>query len=138
MYVVKGLEEKTLGDTDRAYNEFLQRKKSKTDSPTPKSHSKHIIVLGAGIAGLQTAISLRTAKELHHIGVHIISELLPDNPSVDYASHQAGGHWRSYATTALEDERIRGFEKRTYDYWNTMWPSRKIQSRGNEGLIPRE
>jgi glycine/D-amino acid oxidase-like deaminating enzyme len=164
MYVVKNLVLKTLGDTDREYAKFLYRETPTTgstagstassrtgtttratigsiigsamDSPEPKIYAKHIIVLGAGIAGLQTALSLRTTIELHHIGVHIIAADVPGAHNEVYSSHQAGGHWRSYATTAPEDDRIRAWENRTYEYWTTMW--RRRRSRGCEGLIPKE
>jgi hypothetical protein len=91
MYVVKNLVLKTLGDTDREYAKFLYRETPTTgstagstaswrtgtttratigsiigsaiDTPEPKIYAKHIIVLGAGIAGLQTALSLRTTIE---------------------------------------------------------------------------
>ena len=80
---------------------------------TPKDH---VIVLGAGISGLQTSLSLLQAG----YRVTIIAQHTPGEFSPDYTSPWAGGHWRSHAGTSPADAPQRSFDARTYQAWTTM------------------
>lgn len=85
------------------------------------STQEHIIVLGAGISGLQTALSLLTTPSTAHYKITIIAEHTPGNLSPAYTSPWAGGHWRSHATSpALEDVEQRQWDKRTYEFWTNL------------------
>jgi D-amino-acid oxidase len=78
---------------------------------------KHIIVLGAGVSGLQTALSILSAFQKYK--VTIIALHFPGDKSVDYTSPWAGGDWRS----ATDIPEVRGFDKRTYEYWRSLLSS---------------
>ncbi|KAF9260122.1 nucleotide-binding domain-containing protein [Marasmius fiardii PR-910] len=59
------------------------------------SQVKHVIVLGAGVVGLTTALSI---QERGGYGVSIVAEALPTDPkSIKYTSHWAGAHHVSHA-----------------------------------------
>ncbi|KAH8653114.1 hypothetical protein BGZ60DRAFT_419566, partial [Tricladium varicosporioides] len=77
---------------------------------------KHIIILGAGVTGLQTALSL-ISSETQKYKVTIVAEHLPGDLSPEYTSPWAGGHWRSHATLSPEDKLPREFDERTYQAW---------------------
>lgn len=91
---------------------------------------KHIIVLGAGVIGLQTALSLLTSPLTSHLKVTIIASILPSSPEIEilsfnnlsrqYSSHVADGIWHSRATLADEDAEIREWDERTYRYWSQL------------------
>ncbi|KIK66623.1 hypothetical protein GYMLUDRAFT_37780 [Collybiopsis luxurians FD-317 M1] len=58
--------------------------------------SKHVVVLGAGVAGLTTAISI---LEKTKYNVTVLASQLPNDPkSIGYTSHWAGAHHVSHAT----------------------------------------
>lgn len=58
--------------------------------------SESFVVLGAGVIGLSTAISLRETFPLSHIT--IIAEYFPGDYNIEYTSPWAGGNWCSSAT----------------------------------------
>lgn len=80
------------------------------------AHStKEIIVLGAGVTGLQTALSLLTS----HAGykVTLVATHFPGDNSINYTSPLAGGHWRSHAGLSAADALLRAWDARTYEVW---------------------
>jgi len=81
------------------------------------SQANHILILGAGITGLSTAVSLLQTRKYT---ITIIATHFPGDHSLDYTSPWAGGHWRSHATLVPEDERVRKWDKRTYEAWTEM------------------
>lgn len=86
---------------------------------TPPSH---IIILGAGVTGLQTALSLLTAHPDYTVTLiaeHVPSDL-PGHTSINYTSPLAGGHWRSHATLAPSDALPREWDARTYQHWTQL------------------
>ncbi len=86
-------------------------------SPKPKSE---VIILGAGVIGLQTALSL---IETGLYNITIIAEHFPSSPessSIEYTSPWAGGHWRSHASSAPEDEEVRKWDIETYAHWRRL------------------
>lgn len=89
------------------------------------SKPKHILVLGAGVTGLSTALSFLQSENKY--AITILATHLPGDFSIDYTSPWAGGHWRSHATLVPEDERVRRWDKRTYEVWTGM-----LNSGGNE------
>lgn len=77
---------------------------------------KNILVLGAGISGLQTSLSLlQRGHSVTMIAAHIPGELSPT-----YTSPWAGGHWRSHAGTSPSDVALRAYDSRTYQAWKQM------------------
>jgi len=92
-------------------------------SPTPKQ----IIILGAGVSGLQTARSLLTTPSTSHYKITIIASHTPGDLSIAYTSPWAGGHWRSHATSSPEEGEVREWDKRTYEYWTSLiWGKSKL------------
>lgn len=92
----------------------------------------HIIIIGAGVIGLQAALSLLTTPETSHFNIAIIAEQLPDTKhwdlGSDYSSPNSGGYWNSQATCSHEDAEIREWEERTYDFWR-----RELKGEEDEG-----
>lgn len=83
-----------------------------------EDNKHHIVVLGAGISGLQTAFSLLQ----HGHTVTIIAAHTPGDFATEYTSPWAGGHWRSHVGNggARDEERLRGIDARTYRAWTSM------------------
>ncbi|KAG6808550.1 hypothetical protein H0H92_003760 [Tricholoma furcatifolium] len=75
---------------------------------------KKVIVLGAGVIGLTTAIAI---QEKGGFDVTIVAELLPSDPkSTKYTSHWAGAHHVSLASST--DERQKDIDLETF---HKMW-----------------
>ncbi|GAA6051151.1 hypothetical protein JCM3770_002564 [Rhodotorula araucariae] len=75
----------------------------------------HIVVLGAGVVGLSTAIRLLEAG----YSVHVIARDLPgDDKTVAFTSPWAGAHHVSVATSA--DMRLHEFDARTFRVMSSM------------------
>jgi len=87
---------------------------------------KEVVVIGAGVVGLSTAIKIQEHGGYH---VTIIGETLPGDPkTIRYTSPWAGAHHVSMGDPALDK-----FEKETFDI---MWESSKPGSE-TEGLFLR-
>ncbi|KAI5776649.1 FAD dependent oxidoreductase [Geopyxis carbonaria] len=71
---------------------------------------KKICVLGAGIIGLQSALTLLECG----YDVTIIAEYWPGDSDINYTSPRAGAHWRSQG---VHDER---FDRITYQHWHKL------------------
>ncbi|KAF8136976.1 hypothetical protein EV363DRAFT_1394559 [Boletus edulis] len=83
---------------------------------------KEIIVIGAGVVGLTTAIRV---QETGKYNVTIISETFPTDPrTIRYTSHWAGAHHVSHANG---DARIKALDKETFE---TMWQDSEPDGRG--------
>ncbi|KAF8067739.1 D-amino-acid oxidase [Lyophyllum atratum] len=77
------------------------------------AETKKIIVLGAGVIGLTTAIKI---QETGGYDVTIIAEILPSDPkSIKYTSHWAGAH---HVSLAGNDTRQRKMDQETFA---AMW-----------------
>jgi glycine/D-amino acid oxidase-like deaminating enzyme len=77
--------------------------------------SRPIIVLGAGVIGLTTAIRLLDSPlcTIHHHPIHIIADHMPSDPlDVRYASTLAGAHHLSFADDG--DERNRRWDRTSW------------------------
>ncbi|WVW79502.1 hypothetical protein I302_101471 [Kwoniella bestiolae CBS 10118] len=98
--------------------------------PSDLNSPRPIVVLGAGIIGLTTAIRLLETplyQEKHH-PVHIIADHLPDDPlDPRYASTIAGAHHLSFADDG--DERQRRWDRRTFKVMYDEW-AREGESTG--------
>ena len=66
------------------------------------SGEKHIIIIGAGVTGLQTALSLLTSQATSHYNITIIASHTPGDLAPEYTSPWAGGHWRSHAKNTAD------------------------------------
>ncbi|KAI6829541.1 hypothetical protein KC340_g8577 [Hortaea werneckii] len=75
------------------------------------SSKRHVIVLGAGVTGLTSAIFLTEAG----YEVTIIAAHVPGDTSIEYTSPWAGAHWRTHADP--RDTRMRDWDVQTYQYW---------------------
>lgn len=77
--------------------------------------AKQVIVLGAGVTGLQTALSLLTSTPAYK--VTLLATHFPGDNSIQYTSPLAGGHWRSHVGLAASDALVRQWDARTYESW---------------------
>ncbi|KAL0958135.1 hypothetical protein HGRIS_000303 [Hohenbuehelia grisea] len=74
---------------------------------------KHVVVLGAGVVGLTTAIQL---QEVGDYKVTIVADILPSDPKdIRYTSQWAGGH---HVSLAGNNERQAKWDRDTFD---VMW-----------------
>ncbi|GLB39080.1 putative FAD dependent oxidoreductase [Lyophyllum shimeji] len=74
---------------------------------------KKIIVLGAGVIGLTTAIKIQESGGYH---VTIVADTLPSDPkTIKYTSHWAGAH---HVSLAGSDMRQRQMDRETFE---TLW-----------------
>ncbi|KAI9726610.1 MAG: hypothetical protein M1828_000977 [Chrysothrix sp. TS-e1954] len=63
------------------------------EMPLGQPKTKHsVIVLGAGVIGLQCALTLRQRG----YDVHVVAKHLPGDVSIEYTSPWAGAHWRPH------------------------------------------
>lgn len=79
---------------------------------------KQIIVLGGGVTGLQTALSLLTSRAAYK--VTLVATHFPGDNSINYTSPLAGGHWRSHVGLAASDAHVRAWDARTYESWTKL------------------
>ncbi|KAK4898394.1 hypothetical protein LTR27_003990 [Elasticomyces elasticus] len=71
----------------------------------------HIVVLGAGVTGLTSAVFLAKAG----YEVTIVAAHVPGDESIEYTSPWAGAHWHTHATP--DDPRACDWDVQTYEYW---------------------
>ncbi|KAL7272781.1 hypothetical protein RUND412_004393 [Rhizina undulata] len=84
------------------------------DTPA-QDHSKgKIIVLGAGVIGLQTALTL---LERGYECI-VVAKHWPGDDTIEYASMKAGAHWRTHA--GPEDPSGQKWDAETYRHWNDL------------------
>lgn len=72
--------------------------------------SSNIVVIGAGVSGLTSALDLKKANPKYDIT--IVAKHLPGDIDVDYVSPYAGANWSSLA--APDDKRLQDFDKPSY------------------------
>ncbi|OCF35693.1 D-aspartate oxidase [Kwoniella heveanensis BCC8398] len=92
------------------------------ETTTVHTTQRPIIVLGAGIIGLTTAVRILESPlyHQHHHPVHIIADHLPNDPlDPKYASTIAGAHHLSFADD--DDERQRRWDRRTFQVMYDEW-----------------
>jgi D-amino-acid oxidase len=94
-------------------------------APTPQ---KHIIIIGAGVTGLTTALKLNSdpASAQHHIT--IIASHLPGDESIDYTSPWAGADWSPQAGGSPADADEQEYDKRTYDLWTLILENNQVEA----------
>ncbi|PMD43961.1 nucleotide-binding domain-containing protein [Hyaloscypha variabilis F] len=83
----------------------------------------HIIIIGAGVTGLQTAISLLTSPSTSHFKITLIAAHLtgPVKHGLNtYSSPSCGGYWHSQASLSEKDAKIREWDQRTYEHWSQL------------------
>jgi D-amino-acid oxidase len=73
----------------------------------------HVLVLGGGVTGLQTTLSLLKAG----YSVSLVAEYLPGDTNIEYTSPWAGGVWRAHTTLAPEDREVVEWDKATLSEW---------------------
>ncbi|KFY12516.1 hypothetical protein V492_03832 [Pseudogymnoascus sp. VKM F-4246] len=88
--------------------------------PLSTQPQKHIIVVGAGITGLTTALKLNSDRESAQYHITIIASHLPGDESINYTSPWAGADWSPQATSSPADAEMREWDKRTYDMWTRI------------------
>lgn len=82
-----------------------------------------IAVLGAGITGLQIALSILSSPSSFpqsKVRVLVIGQHFPGDESIAYTSPWAGGHWRSHAHSSPEDAELRVWDAKTYQEWRRL------------------
>ncbi|KAK0511431.1 hypothetical protein JMJ35_006004 [Cladonia borealis] len=94
--------------------------------PTPQ---KHVVVIGAGITGLQTALALQASNYL----VTIIAEHVPGDEHPLYTSPWAGAQWRSHAKEHELEEQ--GWDGESYREWMGVVETGE-GGRGGLGIVP--
>jgi D-amino-acid oxidase len=100
---------------------------------------KQIIILGAGVTGIQTALSLLTDPSSSKYKITIIASHTPGDLAPEYTSPWAGGHWRSHVGTSDADREVRDFDQRTYKFWTELLEGRANIGKGEDvGLAFRE
>ncbi|GKT42913.1 D-amino-acid oxidase [Colletotrichum spaethianum] len=78
--------------------------------PSTNESSCHFIVLGAGVIGLTTALTLRAEYPASRIT--ILAEYFPGDYHIDYCSPWAGGNWCS---SANDNGLLESFDRVTFD-----------------------
>ncbi|KAF9239271.1 hypothetical protein BU15DRAFT_62037 [Melanogaster broomeanus] len=85
-------------------------------------NSKEIIVIGAGVIGLSTAIKI---QERGGYRVTLVAETFPTDPrTIRYTSHWAGAH---HVSQAFGDARQKAMDKETFE---VMWRDSEPEGRG--------
>ncbi|KAK0938792.1 hypothetical protein LTR29_009642 [Friedmanniomyces endolithicus] len=87
---------------------------------------RHIIVLGAGVTGLTSAVFLAEAGH----DVTVIAAHVPGDSSIEYTSPWAGAHWHTHATP--EDPRACDWDVQTYEYWVGV-----LEREGRDEQLPK-
>lgn len=72
--------------------------------------SSKVVVIGAGVVGLTTALQLKRAYPKYDIT--IVAAHLPGDLSLGYASPYAGANWHSFASKT--DKKLQGFDEIAY------------------------
>ncbi|KAF8906782.1 D-amino-acid oxidase [Gymnopilus junonius] len=95
----------------------------------PVLAKKEIVVLGAGVVGLTTALKLQRQENYQ---VTVVSELIPSDPkSIKYTSPWAGAHHVYNPLKESEPERY-GFEEETF---NVMWELSESGTHSEESFL---
>lgn len=94
-----------------------------------------IVILGAGVTGLQTALTLlRTPTISSRYLIRVIASHIPgDEPSAEYTSPAAGAHWRPHSSLSPSDAEQREWDERTYSFWREL-----LASKEKEGLTKED
>ncbi|GAB7360293.1 hypothetical protein MBLNU230_g8051t1 [Neophaeotheca triangularis] len=90
------------------------------------SAKKHVVVLGAGVTGLTSAVML--AEDGYH--VTILAAHVPGDSSIEYTSPWAGAHWRTHAS--VDEPILCDWDVQTLDYWTEQLQLEKRQGREGE------
>jgi D-amino-acid oxidase len=93
------------------------------EAPPPRRapQKETIAILGAGVTGLQSALSILSSPSLSpKPHVIVIAQHLPGDENIEYTSPWAGGHWRSHAHSSPEEAEIRDWDARTYREWRRL------------------
>lgn len=79
------------------------------------SYPLSFLVLGAGVIGLSTALTLRETYPTAHIT--IVAKHFPGDRSIEYTSPWAGANWCSMAT---DDGPLEGYDRVTFERFGRM------------------
>lgn len=88
---------------------------------------KHIIVLGAGITGLTTALKLKDDPTAQY-NITLIASHFPGDESIDYTSPWAGADWSPQATSSPADAEMREYDKSTYSTWSLILETNPVEA----------
>ncbi|KAJ4468843.1 hypothetical protein J3R30DRAFT_3304584 [Lentinula aciculospora] len=96
------------------------------------TRKKEIIVLGAGVIGLTTAIKIQEESKGTKYNVTIIAETFPTDPrTIKYTSFWAGAQ---YVATRTQDPNLRRMERETFD---VIWAMSEPGIGAAEGCLLR-
>ncbi|TQV95527.1 hypothetical protein V2A60_000717 [Cordyceps javanica] len=87
-------------------------------------NSPLVIVLGAGVIGLQTAINLLEAG----YSIAIVARDWPGDQNFGYTSMWAGAQWRS--TSKMHEKHMQHWERRTFQHWLTLTSRHDVSETG--------
>ncbi|CAG8633657.1 9708_t:CDS:1 [Ambispora leptoticha] len=87
---------------------------------------KRIVIIGAGVSGLTTAVQLLKQKKGYH--VTIAAKHFPGELTGEYTSPWAGANWRSLAS--ITDKRQQEFDKKTLIYFFELVKAKPIEETG--------
>ncbi|CAF9913829.1 hypothetical protein IMSHALPRED_001456 [Imshaugia aleurites] len=93
---------------------------------TGASRRPHVLVLGAGVIGLQTALELLE----HGLDVTIVAKSWPGNKDPHYTSMRSGAQWRS--NPAMEDKVQQDWDRQTFNHWSHLVKSVQPEELGIE------
>ncbi|KAI7906871.1 uncharacterized protein BX663DRAFT_494047 [Cokeromyces recurvatus] len=90
-----------------------------------EKNQKTIVVIGAGVTGLTTAVSL---MEKGYKKVLIVAKHLPGDLSIEYTSPYAGAHWRTMAKN--DDQLLQRFDTISYKKFIQLAENNEKESTG--------
>ncbi|SMR48678.1 unnamed protein product [Zymoseptoria tritici ST99CH_3D1] len=86
----------------------------------------HIVVLGAGVTGLTSAVTLAEAGYV----VTVIAAHVPGDMSIEYTSPWAGAHWRTHATV---NEPVQcDWDVQTLEAWTKLLSQERLANGGRD------
>lgn len=100
------------------------------DAATAKPH---LVVLGAGVIGLTTAVTLRAAYPSAHIT--IVAKHFPGDRSIEYASPWAGANWSSIAN---DNGALEHYDRLTFQRFAKMVDEDGIGEEVGIGRLPMQ
>ena len=89
---------------------------SQTDrTMTARNENHELVVLGAGVIGLSTALELKEA--FPGAGITVVAKHFPGDRSIEYTSPWAGANWSSMAT---DNGPLEGYDRVTFERFARM------------------
>jgi D-amino-acid oxidase len=91
--------------------------------------SSRFVVVGAGVVGLSTALTLK--KAIPTASITIIAKFQPGDKSIEYTSPWAGANWLSAAT---DGGRLEGYDRVTFNRFTELVKTNPESGLGKSGI----